>query len=122
MNINLMIYLFLGLLALVIGLGAYLDPTYSGKEVFQTQQEYSDFKQAVGVEGIRLVDVEVLSSEPPIVVQYKVKTTGYFPYGEREVYHFYIAGVFAICCLVGVGIEVVDKIKNRKEEEEKYGI
>lgn len=45
---------------------------YSGKEVFYTEVEYSQFKEAVGQKDVEIMDVLVLSSDPPIVVEFNV--------------------------------------------------
>ena len=59
---------------------------YEGKEVFQTAKEYGSFKAVVGMSEVTIREIFVLSSEPPIVVDYLVeapKSLG-FPYGKRN--------------------------------------
>lgn len=81
--------------------------TYSGKEVFSTEQEYTDFKTAVGEDGIKIKEMSALSSAPPIVVQFKIETSQPFGYGDKcnngntpaAVALFIGAG---ICCVIAV--------------------
>ena len=59
---------------------------YQGKEVFQTTEAYQNFKIEVGAEKVDIEEMEVLSSAPPIVVQFEVnapKGLG-FPYGQKD--------------------------------------
>jgi len=62
---------------------------YDGKLVFDTLTEYGKFKRAVGSEKVTHYSTDVLSSEPPIVVQFGVDVTpeGAFPYGEETIYY-----------------------------------
>jgi hypothetical protein len=64
---------------------AGLAATYQGKIVFQSESEYIQFKQAMSQENVRIEDVDVLSSAPPIIVKFKVTVPGNvaFPYGEK---------------------------------------
>jgi hypothetical protein len=48
--------------------------SYSGKVVFNTEEEYTKFKQDISDENIKIVDVKSLSSAPPIVVDFEVET------------------------------------------------
>jgi len=59
--------------------------TYSGKELFTTQEEYSNFKSIISKEKIEIKSTNVLSSDPPIVVSFKIQTPRVigFPYGSR---------------------------------------
>ncbi len=57
---------------LVFGSGAW-HTVYSGVTVFDTEQEYSVFKQVVEDSGSKILDADVLSSESPIVVAYQVR-------------------------------------------------
>lgn len=84
-----------GLIALVIGMVSFFvilnfyPTSYSGQEVFNTEEEYSQFKQ-------ELVDLNakfkvghmfVLSSKPPIIVKFddiRVSEDISFPYGEKD--------------------------------------
>ncbi len=60
---------------------------YEGKEVFQTTQEYGAFKEAIGVPEVDIWEMLVLSSEPPIVVDYQIEASRSldFPYGEKSI-------------------------------------
>lgn len=62
---------------------------YTGKLVFDSLAEYSKFKRAVGSEQVTSYSTDVLSSEPPIVVQFGINVTanGVFPYGKEKIYH-----------------------------------
>lgn len=64
--------------------------TYSGRVVFDTEQEYSAFKRALSQPYVSFNndDVLVLSSEPPIVVQFHVNTQPEypFPYGTYKTF------------------------------------
>ncbi|MCJ7789538.1 MAG: hypothetical protein MUP69_05040 [Candidatus Atribacteria bacterium] len=59
---------------------------YSGKEVFRTEAEYSQFKEAVGQKGVSIDEMIILSSSPPIVAEFKVNVAPdvAFPYGQLE--------------------------------------
>lgn len=59
---------------------------YSGKCIFNTVQEYSTFKEHVGNPNVSISGVDVLSSEPPIVVTFSVSTPHdyHFPYGDKQ--------------------------------------
>lgn len=61
---------------------------YEGKETFQTYQEYRTFKEIMGVPEVTIWETFVLSSEPPIVVDYRIEAPKGldFPYGERELF------------------------------------
>lgn len=60
---------------------------YKGKVVFKSNKEYADFKLAVGGDKVISFSADVLSSEPPIVAEFEVKTNPdcAFPYGKEEV-------------------------------------
>lgn len=83
------------LLVVAVGLGfgfrgvneyGKADKIYEGKEVFSTEQEYAEFKYAIGQEDIELVESQVLSSSPPIVVDFiaHIPTGQEFAYGEYK--------------------------------------
>jgi len=68
----------------------HADSTYSGQEVFLTQQSYdtfkSDIKARVYEDNLTLGSFNVLASEPPIIVSFGI-TTPYnyeFPYGKSR--------------------------------------
>jgi len=79
-----LMFLMLGVLRLTAVLP--MPNTYLGKEVFETETQYSDFKRAVGAEEININTIDVLSSEPPIVVSFNVRVPygNTFPYGEKQ--------------------------------------
>jgi len=60
----------------------------SGKVILETVQEYSQFKRLVGNESVEIGDITVLSSEPPIVVDFTIIRSAdfEFPYGESVPY------------------------------------
>lgn len=76
--------------ALLIGSFGYIIslPTrnhYTGKEVFTTEKAYSEFKYVIGDEDVEIENIQVLSSEPPIVVEYEVSVPldKTFAYGDE---------------------------------------
>lgn len=56
--------------------------SYSGDIVFDTEDEYAGFKEFVISDDVKINDMAVLSSEPPIWVRYDVTfdTDRIFPY------------------------------------------
>ena len=72
----------------ILGLhwGETAEKKYTGKIVFQSEQEYGQFKQAVGDQEVDISEMQVLSSDPPIVVEFKVYVPHWmeFPYGEHN--------------------------------------
>ncbi len=78
----------LGILIIAVGLLAFFtwDDFYTDKISFQSEQEYSAFKEAVADPLVRIDDIIVLSSSPPIIVDFSIYTTqGHmFPYGQRS--------------------------------------
>lgn len=86
--------LIIGCLSL-IGLGSYLAVrwsnntgyTYTGQATFQTEQEYTTFKQAIVNINGDITGTTVLSSSPPIIVNFQIVTTHEapdFPYGTKQ--------------------------------------
>ena len=92
--------------------------TYEGKEIFQTAQEYESFKVAVGVSEVTLLETFVLSSEPPIVVDYTVEAPRGldFPYGDESIlpssllFSFLLA--FGVAGTFGAGLITAAKVFN----------
>ena len=88
------------LVLIIFGIMFYFLPnTYQGKFVFDTAQEYTEFKIALSNPDINIIDISVLSSNPPIVVQYNltVPRTTAFPYSEANpLLQFYISISFFI--------------------------
>jgi hypothetical protein len=66
----------------------YADVNYSGKVVFNTESEYALFKEAVSNPQVEYQNnnMSILSSDPPIVVNFKVQVPKdfVFNYGERN--------------------------------------
>ena len=74
--------------ALFVFASFYQDLTtddYVGQETFQTEAEYTAFKAAIGNPDVNILDMEALSSAPPIVVTFDARTPAdwSFPYGEQ---------------------------------------
>jgi len=59
--------------------------SYSGKETFHTEQEYTLFKEAVASSDVHIHRMQSLSSEPPIIVNFVITVSRdvAFPYGKR---------------------------------------
>lgn len=76
------------LLAMVVCLciGGFTDDTFSGKEIFNSHEDYTLFKEELGKKEVGISELTIASSEPPIVVQFAVDTPqDYdFPYGHRS--------------------------------------
>ncbi|KKN44546.1 hypothetical protein LCGC14_0692260 [marine sediment metagenome] len=84
---------FLGLLVMVCGVVIALTPFYTtaeyiydGKVVLRSEAEYVEFKEIVGRPDVGIEKMMVLSSEPPIVIVYRVIVPDdvYFPYEEKN--------------------------------------
>lgn len=69
------------------------DISYGGELVFETQDEYVEFKEdlkdRILGEEIELSEFTVLASEPPIIVKFKVGVPYDYelPWGERDPIH-----------------------------------
>ena len=61
---------------------------YEGKVVFESMERYGEFKRAIGKDCVTWYKADVLSSDPPIVVQFQAAVTpeGQFPYGEETIH------------------------------------
>lgn len=79
------------------------DKIYKGKEIFSTEQEYAEFKYAIGQEEIKLLDCHVLSSSPPIVVDF----TAYIPIEQEFAYGEYKGKVGAYSSIFMYGFLVL---------------
>ena len=79
--------------------------TYQGKEVFRTGGEYTQFKEAIGKDGVFINNISVLSSEPPIVVQFNATVPPDMELGYgRVVWPTWASVVTAIIfSVVGIG-------------------
>ncbi len=78
------VFILVGLLG-VIASSLDLPPdTYIGKEVFQTEESYVQFKESVGRTGVEINKLETLASNPPIIVSFSVDVEKGidFPYGH----------------------------------------
>ena len=77
---------FTGIFLLIVSATIFLfaDKVYEGKEVFQTEQEYTAFKEAVAEDAVSIKNIDVLSSDPPIIVDFClfVNNNYKFEYGE----------------------------------------
>ena len=76
------------------------DVSYEGREIFTSQEEYSEFKRHVMEaldQGTVMTEMKVLSSEPPIIVEFDLGIHGQdyeFPYGERGLLSFWFLAFF----------------------------
>jgi len=99
--------LFLGTTFIVAGFTERSNPVYSGKEVFYQQEDYTEFKRSLAEEGVDIVDIQVLSSETPIVVNFEVRTSSTFRYGTQDFMSwmpYMIFGWAFICATIVYGI------------------
>lgn len=65
---------------------------YAGKQVFDTEGEYSVFKRILGRQDVQIYSITVLASEPPIVVTFKAEVPNDvdFAYGSiQDRYYVY---------------------------------
>jgi hypothetical protein len=62
---------------------------YSGKVMFKTEEEYSAFKLAIGNDKVTSFSADVMSSKPPIIVQFNANTLPDYKlnYGKEWVIH-----------------------------------
>jgi len=88
---------------------------YEGEAVFYSAEEYTQFKYAILEPEVQKWEASTLTSDPPIVVQFKVETDfGYdFPFGERTdcrlLYTdaglgYFIGGGFLVTLSAGLGL------------------
>ena len=110
-------------LALLAGFGVglsifYKDSTgidpgiayFEGTEIFLTENEYQAFKITLGESKVDLVEALVLSSNPPIIVKFKVEAESLdttFPYGERSLEGYWAPRwwdyfMFSFACLLAI--------------------
>jgi len=67
--------------------GLFFAPeVYSGKEVFQTEQEYTSFKEALAYDEVKIIKSYSLTSAPPIVISFTITSSRdySFPYGHKS--------------------------------------
>lgn len=62
---------------------------YKGTVVFQTEEEYTQFKQDVAVAGVNLKQIQILASDPPVIAQLDVylPSTASFQYGTPSTWY-----------------------------------
>ena len=87
---------------------------YEGKVVFETEAEYTAFKVAVGDTEVRINEMMVLSSEPPIVAEFIIEAPKSldFQYGKKgglpSGWPFNaLLGAGGACLLIGLIVRVV---------------
>jgi hypothetical protein len=63
--------------------------------VFRTESEYTDFKEALANPQVTSWDATVLSSEPPILIQFTAKAQANYnlAYGQGHYVHWFGAGI-----------------------------
>jgi len=73
----------------VFGVGETAAPgttnTYEGKVAFWSEEQYTEFKKIVAPNQVQIHDLDVWSSDFPIIVQFEIEAEkGYkFPYGTK---------------------------------------
>ncbi len=81
---------------------------YSGKVVFDSEEEYGEFKRVVGREDVSYSTIDILSSSPPIVAKFYqvgVPNVVEFPWGKvqggtKEDSHAWVAIPYIFLLLV----------------------
>jgi len=98
-----LVLLILALLGVSIWGGFFAPDTYSGKEVFQTEQEYTSFKEALAYDEVKIIKSYSLTSTPPIVVSFTITSSRdhSFPYGHKSLSNTAIS-LFGI--IAGIGL------------------
>lgn len=78
---------------------------YDGKLIFNTIEEYAEFKKAIGNPLVTDFTAQTLSSEPPVIVQFAaISTPSYeLPYGNQQTYSKYDNSI-GIEFLLAVGL------------------
>jgi hypothetical protein len=100
-------------LGVITGVPELQNDRYTGKIAFASEGEYSDFKRAIAAPAVEYQanGISVLSSEPPIVVQFTVKTpSGYnFPYGTHDSQVKYMSLLMsAVLIFGGIALALVE--------------
>ena len=88
--------------------GGVEDNRYQGTEVFNSEQDYIKFKEAIVDNEAKIIKAEVLSSTPPIIVSYDIKAKD-FPYGEEQKDGIYFGAmliIFSIVLWLGIRKEI----------------
>jgi len=102
--------LFLGALGLI---GLVGSEVYSAdKLVFNTPEEYTQFKESLVPSNVKVLEISVLSSGPPIIVTFRVSLPRgeTFPYGREVSMPWLFVGVVALVLgfVVAVGVDVLE--------------
>ena len=98
---------------------------YRGAIIFNTTEGYTDFKAYLLTEGVDINNVDVLSSEPPIWVNYDVTvgTDAKFPFPYDRMYHvvpmWYLSATgfgvaLGILVLLSIGILGVESFISKR--------
>lgn len=103
-----------------------LDPVdYRGSAVFNTEQEYQDFKMYIIESDYQLLDATLLSSDPPLLVAYEVRVPGgetfVYPYADaKKTGHFGWRGVGIPMVMLGAVGTVVGSVSayGRREKRD----
>jgi len=117
--------LLLGIAVLVIGgifggIRTYqlADLRFEGKETFLSQEEYSAFKLEVGEEEVNILDIVALSSEPPIVVEFRVSVPRNYDFGYGRCIGTSGQATLFILILMPIAIMISALIPVNKEESQ----
>jgi len=84
---------------------------YEGKEVFRTEADYNQFKEVIGLKDVDIQSIVVLSSSPPIVVEFNVQVPYdmIFAYGDFKRQTGFGKDLFGWACyflswVMGIGL------------------
>jgi len=96
---------------------------YEGTEVFLTEQDYKEFKMLFVDPQVQLLDASVLTSEPPIIVRFKVQVPSPdygFPYGKKDwvgtsVRYIVVATTLLVFALAFIPILLMHSRFNKEE-------
>ena len=97
------------------------DDVYSKVEVFETEQEYIEFKKDLASIEIKSMDIEILASEPPIIVDYTIKVSRGETFRDEKTTTEFIDGkewilaiIGGVCLTLGLWIDFGKQIKEEK--------
>ena len=81
-----MVFILLVMIGFGIYLGVFMNDLYNGKETFRTEEEYTLFKETISSPDIDIINMQSLSSKPPIIVNFTIRTPSdnLFPYGKKD--------------------------------------
>ena len=78
-----------------------------GKHVFETEEDWGDFKRIIGRPDVKIKHLKEYASDPPIVAEYKLVLPASidFPYGETTIpvydpWQPGIGGAFLACVMI----------------------